>query len=378
MLFRDIPEDLDKDRTSNGVLVFRGYYDGTSKDYIKGDPLLLLNVMSPADKSRLLSLCDGGDDKPPYDSTECGLYKTAVEDLYWKTLNPQGLDLCRNSAGRLSRDDPEPAANQRAYDSTKTICHNAEGDMYYRDGIPDHAFLIGLQDTGGADGRGDGIPEPFEGLGKGKALTAGNAAGTGYITLAYNNDRSLSDLPVSLQVVKVQCARNQQKEETPYRGNLLVIKSDNLFDEKLTLRHTGDFGGRPDNFEFDWRIAPVGDSGVSPAETPPNYPWQSWTRLEPGLDGLEIAYRVSVPEITIEGRTQPRLEITGWSCDTKTTAAPCAATSTASPPLPAIPPRSRPSAGNWPRLIKRVVGARTRSIRVWTISLARRSVRAWR
>lgn len=38
------------------------------------------------------------------------------------------------------------------------------------------------------DANNDGLPEPFEGLGKGKALTAGNADGTGYITLAYNND----------------------------------------------------------------------------------------------------------------------------------------------------------------------------------------------
>ena len=102
---------------------------------------------------------------------------------------------------------------------------------------------------------GDGQPEPFEGVGKGKALTAGNAAGTGYVTLVYNNDSSLGGLPVSLQVIKVECAKNQENEESPYRGNLLVIKSDNLFDEKLTLRHTGDFGGRPDNFDFEWWIA---------------------------------------------------------------------------------------------------------------------------
>ena len=67
----------------------------------------------------------------------------------------------------------------------------------------------------------------------------------------------------------------------PYRGNLLVIKSDNLFDEKLTLRHTGDFGGRPENFTFDWYIAPVDDTAVSPTATPPAYPWQAWTKVEP-------------------------------------------------------------------------------------------------
>ena len=105
----------------------------------------------------------------------------------------------------------------------------------YRDGVPDHAFLIGVQDV-----NDDGIPEPYEGVGKGKALTAGNAAGTGYITVAYNNDASLGGLPVSLQVIQVGCTKNHLGEDSTYRGNLLVINSDNLFDEKLTLRHTGD------------------------------------------------------------------------------------------------------------------------------------------
>ena len=138
------------------------------------------------------------------------------------------------------------------------------------------------------------IPEPYEGLGKGKALTAGNAAGTGYVTLVYNNDPSLGGLPVSLQVIQVGCKQDDTGKESTYRGNLLVIKSDNLFDEKLTLRHTGDFGGRPDNYDFEWYIAPVDDTAVSPTTLPPSYPWQPWTKLEPGQTP-------SGAEITIEG-----------------------------------------------------------------------------
>ena len=151
-------------------------------------------------------------------------------------------------------------------------------DLYDAEG---NLVEAGQESDGEAD-TPDGIPEPFEGLGKGKALTAGNAAGTGYITVAYNNDSSLGGLPVSLQVIKVECARNTAGEESPYRGNLLVIKSDNLFDEKLTLRHTGDFGGRPDNFTFDWWIAAVDDTAVSPVLAPPSYPWQPWTRAGEG------------------------------------------------------------------------------------------------
>ena len=50
ILYQDTPEDVDGDGTANGVLIFRGYYDGTSPEYIKGDPLLLLNVMAESDK----------------------------------------------------------------------------------------------------------------------------------------------------------------------------------------------------------------------------------------------------------------------------------------------------------------------------------------
>jgi len=264
----------------NGELIFRGYYDGTSPEYIKGDPLLLLNVMSKSDKKRLKDLCPSG-------SANCQKYQDAVDALYHKTRNPRQVDLCRDANGRLFPGDPEPIPEE--YRGTKNDALSAKCPTgTYRDGQADHAFLIGVQDA-----NDDGIPEPYEGLGKGKALSAGNAAGTGYITVAYNNDPSLGGLPVSLQVIKVGCTKNYLGEDSTYRGNLLVVKSDNLFDEKLTLRHTGDFGGRPDNFEFEWWIAPVDETGVSPAQLPPSYPWQKWTRLD-GADKLG-------PEITIEG-----------------------------------------------------------------------------
>ena len=35
-----------------------------------------------------------------------------------------------------------------------------------------------------------------------------------------------------------------------------VIKSDNVFDEKLTLRHTGDFAGEPENVYLQWYYKP--------------------------------------------------------------------------------------------------------------------------
>ena len=36
-----------------------------------------------------------------------------------------------------------------------------------------------------------------------------------------------------------------------------------VFDQRLTLRHSGDFGGEPQNYEFEWYYQPD-QNGVSP------------------------------------------------------------------------------------------------------------------
>lgn len=99
------------------------------------------------------------------------------------------------------------------------------------------------------------------------ALTAGDARGTGYVTLAFNNSTILGNLndPVSLKVIKVTCPL--------YQGELKVIESPNPLAEQLTLRHSGDFAGRPDDFEFEWRTLPPVDG--FPSTQPPEL-WLSF------------------------------------------------------------------------------------------------------
>lgn len=178
-----------------------------------GDPLLLTNVMSSSERDQLLAL-----------SSESG-YRTAINALYDLTRNPQAID----TDGKLGA-DPE--------------------------------LLIGYWDPPDlADPTRNTQPQRFPQplLGVPVALTAGAASGTGFVTLAFNNDRSLAPLPVSLAVVAVTCG--------PYQGELKVINSDNVFDEQLTLRHSGDFGGGPDALTFDWYYQPD-QTGVPPALMP--------------------------------------------------------------------------------------------------------------
>jgi hypothetical protein len=87
---------------------------------------------------------------------------------------------------------------------------------------------------------------------QGQALTAGFATGSGFVTLAFQNNTNLTAPadPVSLAVIRVGAPL--------YQGEIKVIYPPSPFDEKLTLRHSGDFAGRWDQYEFDWRTLPAG------------------------------------------------------------------------------------------------------------------------
>jgi hypothetical protein len=112
------------------------------------------------------------------------------------------------------------------------------------------------------------------------ALTAGSAAGTGYVTLAFGNNANLSGVsePISLAVIRVTCPS--------YRGEIKVIESENPFDEKLTLRHSGDFGGRTDTYVFEWRTRPPVDG--LPSSAPPEQ-WASYSAVPTtGVGAVDI------------------------------------------------------------------------------------------
>ena len=64
-----------------------------------------------------------------------------------------------------------------------------------------------------------------------------------FVTLAENNDASLG-LPVTLKIIRV--------EDGPFKGDLKVLAPENVFDEKVTLRHSSDFGAEPELIDFEW------------------------------------------------------------------------------------------------------------------------------
>jgi len=82
--------------------------------------------------------------------------------------------------------------------------------------------------------------------------------GTGYVTLVFGNGLAFTDPgdPVQMQIIKVV--------PDLYQGDLKVLLSSNPLDEKVTVRHSGDYGGKPENFEFRYRYAYNDSSGQAP------------------------------------------------------------------------------------------------------------------
>lgn len=187
-------------------------WSGVLNENVLGEPLLLINVMSDTERRRIKQL-----------SSEAKFH-SIIDALYDLTRNPNGVD-----------------------------------DNH--DGAPDQDLLIGFT----TNSAGRVVLENLGGLPK--ALTAGlplpaaaNAPGqTNYLVLAENNDPALGAAPVTLHVIRV--------EGGPFRGDLKVLFPDNVFDERLTLRHSSDFGGDPDRLLFEWWYHPD-DADFDPVALP--------------------------------------------------------------------------------------------------------------
>jgi hypothetical protein len=264
----------------NKKLILKGVYDPTSA----GEPLLLLNVLSKLDRVLLKQLDDNSDGSEQSNYTgkcvstaEACSWDQAIEALFRISRNPQDIMLvCTQS----SIDEN----NNRSCDLSRSV---NEDDV-----------LVGLQDS-----NGDGVLEPFQAAGVQAALTAGSARGTGYMTLAFNNNASLAPLPVSLNIIRVDFLQSPPPPTPPvdadvcstYQGQLQIITPENIFDEQLVLRHSGDFGGRSDELEYEWYFHPDTD-GTPPSvlPDPDNGQLNGWQKFA-------ISDPLGAVEISIEG-----------------------------------------------------------------------------
>jgi len=285
--YKDIVGSSDGTRKMPASLGERIYYDPNSKRLIfigvfdetgAGEPKLLLNVISKRERVLLKRLNGGdGNEQSTYegDCVSSGgcTWDQAIEALYRQTRNPSGIDkICRASVLDENR---------------HRNCTNMDLDP-----SPDE-LLIAYTDPAN-----DGILQPMTQVGGGAALTAGAATGSGYVTLAFNNDASLGALPVSLEVIKVGCLESNATTPpilAPYQGQINVISPDNLFDEQLVLRHSGDFGGNPDALAFEWYFHPdANGTPPMPLPDPSTGQMHGWIQFP-------VANPNGAVEISIEG-----------------------------------------------------------------------------
>ncbi len=135
-------------------------------------------------------------------------------------------------------------------------------------------------------------------IGEKNALTAGMAQGEGYVVIAENNSdaEAVKDLPVALHVIKVA-------KSPVFQGVIKALKSKNVFDEKLTLHYTGDFGGEPEKFTFDWSYQSV-NNGIPdlPGSGAATGNWKPYTAYKKDSSGaLVVNNDPGQTDITIEG-----------------------------------------------------------------------------
>ncbi|QKK02869.1 MAG: hypothetical protein HND55_09570 [Pseudomonadota bacterium] len=261
----------------NKRLIFSGVFDDT----IAGEPLLLLNVMSFREAEQLKILDGSAHDAAEDTSATCSdpaepcEWAEAVETLLRLTRNPNGIEqVCVDS-------DINEDSGERECVLPRPV---DRGEL-----------LVAFTDPAG-----DGLLQPFQAVGVQPALTAGATQSVGWVTLAFNNDPTLDPAPVSVQIIRVDCLVEPLPPEPPdifssYQGQLNVILPDNIFDEQLTLRHSGDFGGNPDALEFEWYFQPDQD-GTPPFPLPEPETGQlnGWQRFP--VDDPQGAI-----EITVEG-----------------------------------------------------------------------------
>ena len=103
------------------------------------------------------------------------------------------------------------------------------------------------------------------------AIAAAQTDATGYVTIALNNAEIPEQEPGLVQV-------SVFRVEAPFEaGRVIAIEHSNAFAEEVYVRHSGTFGGYPEEYEFDWRIASVGTSGRLPLQPP-----EMWSQLYAG------------------------------------------------------------------------------------------------
>jgi hypothetical protein len=228
------------------------------------------NILTADERDAIIALI-------PASSSNSASWTAAVNQLYLTSRNPESVPGA--FAAYLTGLMKTPR-----YNSDGSIMKTQLGDIVYASPVtpsPMRAFGPGLALVTNGD-----FLDPL-----GKIDAATNFPDQSWITVVENNDPSLGGSPITPHIIKVD--RNNR-----YRGSIKTILSDNVFDENIILRSTGDFGANADELVFEWYYRPDdGSLNVPPPDLIPSGQTNPW-KLYPDPTGKSGLGRF---QITLKG-----------------------------------------------------------------------------
>ncbi|MCP5522126.1 MAG: hypothetical protein H7A46_11340 [Verrucomicrobiales bacterium] len=274
-----------------GSLQKRFYYDalfgklvlrGRLNDLEEGDPhltetpvalaILEANVLSADDFGALLDLGDSNGD-----------WEEAVKAIYEAAQNPSGLEFT-NNVPRPAGERSEPPV---FWSGLETLEDDDETSVQPFDFWSEEAD--GLHRVGEASGD----VKSLSSLGTGGALVPNPTLlseatdGPLYVTAVENNHPDATGA-VALHVIQIGAER--------FRGAIKVVEAQDVFDEKINLRHTGDFGGNTHDVYYEWWVRDTG--ALDTIGRPDNTSDGSWQLYAGGL-GLDAIAFEGRPDISL-------------------------------------------------------------------------------
>ena len=228
------------------------------------------NILTDTEKQAILDLVPLGSSARP-------AWATAVENLYNITRNPESVP---GTAG----DYLAGLMRMPLYAANGSIVKDALGNVQYA--TPTTATRMRAFGPGLALVPNAGFLDP-----QGKLSTGANFPDESWVTVVENNDASLGGSPITPHIIKVD--RRQR-----YRGSIKTMLSDNVFDENIELRSTGDFGANAKDLVFEWWYRPDdGSLNVPPPDLIPAGQTNPW-KLFPDPSGKAGAGRY---QMTLKG-----------------------------------------------------------------------------
>ena len=215
----------------SGQLIFRGRLN----DLESGDPdltatpvatyVLEPNVLTAAEYRALKSLPS---------STK---WSTAIDNIYRSSQDPNGI-------GNFTLD----AYKQYYYAGMESSSGaTVEQPGYY-------SYASGSDSVTVTNSSSSDVYQHINSLGSGAALVpnssflTNSSTNSAYITVAENNNADAGGA-ISLHIIRIG--------EERYRGSIKLVEAQNVFDEKVNLKHAGDFGGNTENIYYQWWVHDV-------------------------------------------------------------------------------------------------------------------------